>query len=99
MKRLLAFFAGGFGLGALLGRRAGRASGPPALSGSPADELRARLAASRVHERPPSDVELAPAPGGDAEPEEPEAGAETLDERRARVHERARSAIDELSAD
>ena len=43
MKRLLALLAGGLGLGALLRRRGRR----PALSPSPADDLRAKLEAAK----------------------------------------------------
>jgi hypothetical protein len=86
MKRLLALLAGGLGLGALLRRRARSA---PALSpgASPADDLRAKLAASR-------DLE--------ADRAENEGGETTVDAvddvaaRRAGVHERARQALDEL---
>ena len=46
MKRLLALLAGGVGLGALLRRRGRR----PALSPSPADDLRAKLEAAKGQE-------------------------------------------------
>ena len=87
MKRLLAFFAGGLGLGALLGRRSRRALEAAPVTDSPADELRQRLADARATEPEES------------APEAPAATPETLDERRASVHDRARSAIDELSTD
>jgi hypothetical protein len=82
MKRLLALLAGGLGLGALLRRR-----GRPALSPSPADDLRAKLEASK---------------GLEAEREQFESGETPIDEapdvdtRRADTHARARQAIDDL---
>lgn len=90
MKRWLALFAGGFGLAAFLRRR--HRSIPVEIA--PADELRRRLAESRVGE-PLERVEP------EVEPEsvpvvEPEGAADRLDERRRDVHDRARAAIDEL---
>lgn len=79
MKRVLALLLGGLGLRALFGRRREAAAVP-----SPADDLRARLAAARS----------TPA-GPDAEPGEPVEPGPGRD-RRAEVHERARRAIDEL---
>jgi hypothetical protein len=82
MKRLLALLAGGLGLGALLRRR-----GRPALSASPADDLRAKLEAAK---------------GLEGEREEFESGEMPVDQvpdvdsRRADVQARARQAIDEL---
>jgi hypothetical protein len=82
MKRLLALLAGGLGLGALLRRR-----GRPALSPSPAADLRAKLEAAK---------------GLDGEREEVEPGETPIDEvpdvdtRRADAHARARQAIDDL---
>ena len=59
MKRLLALLAGGLGLGALLRRRGRR----PALSPSPADDLRAKLEAAKgpepVEEDPDVDTRRA----------------------------------------
>lgn len=78
MKRLLALLAGGLGLGALLHRR--RRPSAPAPT---ADDLRAKLAATRVDAAPP-----APEP----------APADDVDVRRADVHERARRALGELDA-
>jgi hypothetical protein len=56
MKRLLALVAGGLGLRAFLRRR-----GRPALSPSPADDLRAKLNATKAPETPaaaePKDVD------------------------------------------
>jgi hypothetical protein len=76
MKRLLAFVAGGLGLGALL-----RRSRRPAPSPSLADDLRAKLEASKrldANGHAPADAE------------------EDVDARRANVQERARQAIEEL---
>jgi hypothetical protein len=89
MKRLLALLAGGLGLGALLHRR-GRASSPAPAS-SPADDLRAKLDASKGPGAGPVD---APRP----EQQQPEESPATpdVDTRRADVHARARQAIDDL---
>jgi hypothetical protein len=77
--RLVALVLGGFGLGAYIrSRRRHR----PELEASPADELRSKLAESRM-----------------AELESPEPTPEAdVDERRRDVHDRARSAIDDLSS-
>jgi hypothetical protein len=83
VKRLLAFFAGGFGLGALFGRRTRPKPAPQPAT--PADELRQKLADVRATE-PEPEVEAAPVE------------ALSVEERRASVHERARSAIDELGS-
>jgi hypothetical protein len=74
-KRLIAFLAASLGLAALLRRRAETA---PAEAPEPAEELKAKLAATR-------------------EPE-PESAVppESVDERRADAHARARHAIEEL---
>jgi hypothetical protein len=80
MKRLLALLAGGLGLGALLRRR-----GRPALSPSPAEDLRAKLEAAKGPE--PEE----PAAGETPLDEEPDVAS-----RRADVQARARQAIDEL---
>ena len=76
MKRLLALLAGGLGLSALLRRRGRR----PALSPSPADDLRAKLEAARTS----------------APDELPAEDAPDVDTRRADVHARARQAMDDL---
>jgi len=76
MKRLLALVAGGLGLRALLRRRS-----RPALSPSPAEDLRAKLAQTKVSE---------------PEPEPEPAQPETVEGRRADVHAKARQAIDDL---
>jgi hypothetical protein len=80
MKRLLALLAGGLGLGALLRRR-----GRPALSPSPAEDLRAKLEAAKGPE--PEEA----AAGETPLDEEPDVAS-----RRADVQARARQAIDEL---
>ncbi|HEY8722795.1 MAG TPA: hypothetical protein VIL92_02915 [Gaiellaceae bacterium] len=78
MKRLLALVAGGLGLRALLRRRS-----RPALSPSPAEDLRAKLAQTKVSE---------------PEPEPEPAQPETVEGRRADVHAKARQAIDDLGS-
>jgi hypothetical protein len=85
MKRLLALLAGGLGLGALLHRR-GRASSTAPAS-SPADDLRAKLDASKSPGDGPADEQPQP----EASPATPD-----VDTRRADVHARARQAIDDL---
>lgn len=75
MKRLLALLAGGLGLRALLRRR-----GRPALSPSPAEDLRAKLEATK----------------GPGPVETPVDKVSDVDSRRADVQARARQAIDEL---
>lgn len=79
MKRLLALVAGGLGLRALLKRRS-----RPALSPSPAEDLRAKLAQTKAQEPEP-------------EPVQPEPQPETVEGRRANVHAKARQAIDDLT--
>lgn len=78
VKRLLALLVGGLGVRAFLRRR-----GRPVPVDSPAEELRARLAETRVE---PEETPV----------EEPEPD---VDARRADVHERARKAIEELGED
>ncbi len=92
MKRLLALVAGGLGLRALLRRRS-----RPALSPSPAEDLRAKLAQAKVPDPEPA-IAPEPVPGPVPEPEpEPEtAQSESVEGRRADVHARARQAIDDL---
>ena len=80
MKRLLALVAGGLGLRALLKRRS-----RPALSPSPAEDLRAKLAQTKV---------VDPEPESQVEPESVEGRG--VNERRADVHAKARQAIDDL---
>ena len=90
MKRLLALVAGGLGLRALLRRRS-----RPALSPSPAEDLRAKLAQTKGAE-PVAAPEPPPAPEPEPEREPEPAQPETVEDRRADVHARARQAIDDL---
>jgi hypothetical protein len=78
MKRLLALVAGGLGLRAILRRRS-----RPAVSPSPAEDLRAKLAETKAQEPEVHD-----------EPEQVQ--PETVEGRRADVHAKARQAIDDL---
>jgi hypothetical protein len=84
VKRLLALVAGGLGLRALLRRRS-----RPALSPSPAEDLRAKLAQTKTSE-PAYESEPAQAP--EPEPVQPQ----SVEGRRADVHAKARQAIDDL---
>jgi hypothetical protein len=83
MKRLLALLAGALGLRALLRRRHQQ----DALETQHAEELRAKLAESRVVEEDPPASEAMETPVDEAD----------VAARRADVHARARQAIDELS--
>ena len=88
MKRLLALVAGGLGLRAFLKRRS-----RPALSPSPAEDLRAKLARTKTQETETT----APEPELQELPEEPEpAQAKTVEDRRADAQSKARRAIDDL---
>jgi hypothetical protein len=78
VKRLVALAVGAFGVRALLRRHS---HGP-----APADELRAKLAATKTTVEPEPEATA---------PDEPLDGVDT---RRADVHARARQAIDELSS-
>lgn len=92
MKRVLTSLAGLVGLAAL-GRALRRRQRtyerlhdedtPPVASGDPAEQLRRTLAAQR-----PSEPEAAPV-----------TNVETLEERRARVHAKAREAMDAMHDD
>lgn len=84
MKRLLALVAGGLGLRALIRRRS-----RPALSPSPAEDLRAKLAQAK-------EAEPAVEPAAEPQPEPEPAQPETIEDRRADVHAKARQAIDDL---
>ncbi len=95
--RWLAIVAGGFGLAAYIRRRRRRAR---QVEVEPADELRAKLAQTRV-DQSRVDQPRVDESGENVEPnavptEGPEAAPDELDERRRDVHERARKAIDEL---
>jgi hypothetical protein len=99
VKRVIAWLAGLVGIAALgrwLARRGQRAQQPTAGTGAapaaqasgaadPAEELRRRLAEARGAE-PVSEPAAAPA-------------EESLEERRARVHAKAREAIDAMGDD
>lgn len=95
MRRVLTWLAGLAGIAALarLFSRRSEAT-PPAvapasveIAADPAAELRRRLAESRGDEPPETDQETDQAP-----PAEPL----SLDERRARVHERAKETLDRM---
>ena len=90
MRKLLTWVAGLIGVAALLRRRhRSRAVQPaPAPPPDPAVELREKLAETR------SADEAVPAPSADAEDPAPLEEPPSLEERRARVHERALEAID-----
>lgn len=98
MKRTLAWFAGLVGiaaLGRMLSRRRNVADNVVVVDDTPvvpdaddpAEELRRKLAEQR---------DTAPAAVQDTEPE---AAVESLDERRARVHAKAREAMDAMHDD
>jgi predicted Zn-dependent protease len=91
MKRLLALVAGGLGLRALLRRRSRPGLSTSPLSPSPAEDLRAKLAQTKVAEPAPE-----PAPDPEPAPEPEPAQPETVEDRRADVHAKARQAIDDL---
>jgi hypothetical protein len=92
MKGWVALAAGGFGLAAYVRRRRKQHDRAEL---APADELRAKLAESRVDEPPVGEPlesavpEPTPVPEPDREPDQ-------LDDRRRGVHDRARAAIDDL---
>ena len=83
MKRWIAAAVGLFGLAAYVRRR--RQPAPPAVE--PADELRAKLAQSK--EEPKAESEAAAEPPAEPAPD-------AVGDRRQDVHDRARSAMDEL---
>ena len=103
MRRLFAWIggvAGGLAAYRFLRRRpAATAPGPEvgAESDERAEELRAKLAETRLDETVVMEPAAEDAPAS-AEPaaEEPPAEAESADERRRRVHEEGRAAIDEM---
>jgi hypothetical protein len=87
MKRWIAAAVGLFGLAAYVRRR--RQPAPPAVE--PADELRTKLAQSK--EEPKAESEAVAEPP--AEPVD-EPAPDAVGDRRQDVHDRARSAMDEL---
>jgi hypothetical protein len=89
MKRWIAAAVGLFGLVAYVRRR--RQPAPPAVD--PADELRAKLAESK--DEPKAEPEVAPESEVPAEPVD-EPAPDAVVDRRQDVHDRARSAMDEL---
>jgi hypothetical protein len=69
-----------------------------------AEELRAKLAESRESDEAPAAEPVEPAEAAPVEPEavepdEPDEPPEAVDERRQRVHEDARAALDEMKSD
>jgi hypothetical protein len=97
MKRLLALVAGGLGLRALL-KRLSR----PVLSPDPAEHLRAKLARTKSQETPtksqetPTKSQETQTTAQEPAPEPEAAQPETVEDRRADVHAKARQAIDDL---
>jgi hypothetical protein len=84
VRRLLKWLVVTIGVAALvrwLRRRGEQPETEAELAPDPADELRRKLAESRVDDRPAS----------------PEATAGTVEERRAEVHEQGRDALSEMS--
>ena len=73
--------------------RVGRAPAPPPVD--PADELRRKLDESRSEAAPAG---VSPGPSTAVHRDEPAAPAETLEERRARVHAKAQEAIEAMEA-
>jgi hypothetical protein len=95
MRRTVTWIAGLVGIAALArwirGRRRASVLPESDLGGAdPALELRSKLAETR--EQP------SPDPGATVETDEID-GSSTIDERRARIHEKAQQAIDEMSAE
>jgi len=82
MRRLLTWL--GLTAGAFVVFRRFRRRKPEAAAADPAEELKQRLAESRAG---------APAAASEPEPEQP---AAPLDERRRAVHDKARTAIDDM---
>jgi hypothetical protein len=82
VRKLLTWLLVTFGIAALVRRlrRRSRAAEPSTTGEDPAGDLRRKLAESRAEE----------------EPEEPPAPEATVEERRAAVHEEARTTLDEI---
>jgi hypothetical protein len=101
MRRLTAWIGGTLGgitAYRLLRRRPQTAAEAPPAPAPPADdraeELRAKLAESRVAEPPAQPIAEEPPPGPEVEDE-----PESPDARRRRVHEEGRAALDEMQPD
>jgi len=102
MRRLVGWISGALGgitAYRLLRRRPEAAAEPDVEPDRRADDLRARLAESRAAEPPAAEtvVEEPPAEPVADDPEQPE--AESPDERRRRVHEEGRTALDDMKSD
>lgn len=69
----------------LIARRRARNDAPEAVEPDPAEELRQKLAETR--------------PDPEPEPADDESSSQTIDERRADVHAKAREAIDSMQPD
>jgi hypothetical protein len=91
VKRLFGWLVGAVG-GAAAYRAIRRRPATASLEESPADELRAKLAAAREAGDDREEFEAGETPVDKAEPLDPEA-------RRRAVHEQGRAAIDELRGD
>ena len=110
VRRLLAWVAGLALIAAVVSRLKRRRTPAPvappetapdvAAVDDPAEELRDRLARSRADEPAAPAADEAPAgdapEGGAVAADEPASEPASLDERRARVHERAQEAIDAM---
>ena len=98
VRRLFGWTAGLVGIAALarlLAQRQARVGRAPAPAVDPADELRRKLDESRSEAAPAG---VSPGPSTAVHRDEPAAPAETLDERRARVHAKAQEALEAMEA-
>ena len=86
MSRIVAWLAGAIGLAVLLRRRRGRAGVKPEFD--PAAELRRKLDESRAVT---ADDPAEPEPG-----DTPADVADTVDDRRRRVHDAGRAALEDM---
>jgi hypothetical protein len=98
MRKLLTWIVVTIGIAALVRKLRGRSrksdEGEAPASTDPADELREKLASSR---EPSSEAQATTETFQVVEPPTPEpASEETIDERRADVHDEGRAAIDEM---
>jgi hypothetical protein len=103
MRRLTAWIGGAVGgitAYRFLRRQPATAVEPSPVAGDPAEELRAKLAETRAAEPDPA-VEIVPptelVAEEPVEPEPPE--HESPEERRQRVHEEGRAALDEMKSE